>query len=547
MKQWKHILLLTALVSPLTLLHAEEITLKITGKYLNLPVSQQTERGGMQFILRGDVERSFVIRLAEIPEYWVFCDMSGFTGETLVIRYDGDAGGLRQIYQSDTIHEDVPIYCETNRPQFHFTARRGWINDPNGLVYYEGEYHLFYQHNPYEREWGNMHWGHAVSRDLVHWEELPVALYPDTLGTVFSGSAVIDTGNTSGFGRNAMVAVYTADGPAGQVQCVAYSLDRGRTWTKYGGNPVINSGKTWQTRDTRDPRVFRHKASGRWVMALNERDGHSIYTSSDLRNWTYRSHISGFWECPDLFDLPVDGNPADTRWVMYGASGTYLIGDFDGETFTPLQGKRRYTAGAMYAAQTFNHTPDGRRIQIGWGRIQQPGMPFNMMMLLPTELTLRTTPDGLQLFSCPVKEVDSLQEKGQRKQSLTLDEANEWLKTCSGTECLRIKTTLRLSHATSAGLKLSGQDIIDYDMNFNRINGYFYAPPAVEKMELTADILIDRTSIEVFVDEGAFSYAMERTARDQSGFHFWGSHPVEVINLEIYPVKSIWKSNNMAR
>lgn len=522
----------------------DSLSLTVTKKYLNLPVSQQVERGDMQLILNGKTGCTFTIRLAANPEYWVFCDISSFMGQPLILRYSGDAGGLHKIYQDDTIHGQSGLYRERHRPQFHFTTRRGWNNDPNGLVYYDGEYHLFYQHNPYEREWENMHWGHAVSRDLVHWEELTVALYPDTLGAMFSGSAVVDFDNTSGFGtagQPPMIAVYTAASPAGQVQCLAYSLDKGRTWTKYGGNPVIDSGSAWNTHDTRDPKVFRHAASGRWVMVLNERDGHSIYTSPNLRQWTYRSHVTGFWECPDLFELPVDNNFADARWVLYGASASYMIGAFDGNTFTPQQGKYYYTAGALYAAQTFNDTPDGRRIQIGWGRIQQPGMPFNMMMLLPTELTLRTTPNGIRLFSYPVKEVDNLQEKGIQGRSLSVEAANELLKSCRNTGSLRIKTTFQLSHATSAGLRLDGQDMVHYNLNFNRLNGNFYSPPERTGTALTADILIDRTSIEVFIDGGAFSYAMERTPFDTTGFCFWSDHSMEVKNLEVYPMKSIWK------
>jgi fructan beta-fructosidase len=535
---------LLAFAGPCTGLQAAEVTLKINKKYLNLPVSQQVERGHMQFLLDGKAERTFVIRLSANPEYWVFCDMTSFAGKTLTIHYDGDAGGLAKIYQDDVIEGQNDLYHETHRPQFHFTTRRGWNNDPNGLVYYDGEYHLFYQHNPYEREWENMHWGHAVSRDLIHWEELPVALFPDTLGMMFSGSAVMDFTNTSGFGRDGrppMVAVYTAASPAGQVQCIAYSLDKGRTWTKYSGNPVVNSGPQWRTHDTRDPKVFWHVASAQWIMALNERDGHSIYTSPNLRQWTYRSHVTGFWECPDLFELPVDDNPADTRWVMYGASAAYMIGAFNGYTFTPQQGKYYYTSGALYAAQTINNTPDGRRIQIGWGRIRQPGMSFNMMMLLPTELTLRSTPNGLRLFSYPVKEIDNLQEKGVQAHSLSIEEANELLKPYRDAGSLRIKATIKLSHATSAGLKSGNQDIINYDLNFNRINDNFYTPLDMTSTELTADILIDRTSIEVFIDNGAFSYAMEWNPQDASGFRFWGNNPVEVNNLEIYPMKSIWE------
>ena len=290
-----------------TAIQADEITLKITQRYLNLPVSHQTDRKKMSFTIDGKEERSFVIRLASgKPDYWVFCDMDAYKGKKLTISYDGE--GLQQIYQDSQIAGQDSMYHEKSRPQLHYSQRRGWNNDPNGMVWYDGEYHLFYQHNPYEREWENMHWGHAVSRDLIHWEELNEALYPDHNGTAFSGSAVVDYENTSGFGSKdnpAMVAIYTG-ASAKQVQCIAYSLDKGRTWTKYEKNPVIDSGKLWNTVDTRDPKVFWYGPNKEWVMILNERDGHSIYTSADLKEWKYESHVTGFWECPELFELPVD-------------------------------------------------------------------------------------------------------------------------------------------------------------------------------------------------------------------------------------------------
>ncbi|MDR3260948.1 MAG: glycoside hydrolase family 32 protein, partial [Tannerella sp.] len=238
---------------------AGDLQVRITKRYLNLPVSHKVERQVMTFEVGGRVERSFRIRLAAQGEadYWVFCDVSALKGKTLKISYPADDSALKRIYQDDFIAGRDSLYRETNRPQIHFTSRRGWNNDPNGLLFYEGEYHLFYQHNPYEREWENMHWGHAVSRDLIHWEELPVALFPDENGTMFSGSAVIDYENTAGFskkdGTPAMVAIFTADSREKQVQCIAYSLDKGRTWTKYAGNPVIDSGAEWQSHDTRDP------------------------------------------------------------------------------------------------------------------------------------------------------------------------------------------------------------------------------------------------------------------------------------------------------
>ncbi|MVM35051.1 DUF4980 domain-containing protein [Spirosoma sp. HMF4905] len=530
------------------LLYAQPLSITITKRYLNLPISQTQKREAMQFMVNDKQERSFKIRLAAgEPDYWVFCDMSALQGKTITIRYDGDQAGLTKIYQADKIAGQDSLYREKNRPQYHFSTRRGWINDPNGMIYYAGEYHLFYQHNPYEREWENMSWGHAVSRDMIHWEELPTALSPDSLGTMFSGSTVIDYTNTAGFNQGntpAMIAFYTVDNPEKQIQCMAYSLDKGRTWTKYAKNPLIDSKAKWNSKDTRDPRVFWYTPGKHWVMVLNERDGHSIYTSKNMKEWKFESHVTGFWECPDLFELPIDGDTKKTKWVMYGASATYMIGSFDGKTFTPESGKHYYVTGTIYAAQTFTNMPqtDPRRIQIGWGRVPQPGMPFNHMMLLPTELKLHTTKNGLRLTSVPVKETEQLFEKVQQAASLSAADANEKVKSFNQLDQFRVRTTLKLSHATSAGLSLFGQRLLDYDMNGNRVNGVFYSPENMTSMEITADIYVDRTSIEVFIDGGAYSYSLERkpVAGNTEGLRFWGT-PSEVKNLEVYTAKSIWK------
>lgn len=547
MKQIPKIIILLALSFICVSVFSQERTIKITKRYLNIPVSHNEERAKMYFEIDGKSETPVVIRLAaDKPDYWVFRDVSAFKGKTLKLNYEGNSAGLEKIYQADDIEGEDEMYKENNRPQFHFTTKRGWINDPNGLIYYDGEYHLFYQHNPYERDWENMHWGHAVSTDLVHWKELPDALYPDQLGTMFSGSAVIDYDNTAGYnkGKNpAMIAFYTAASPDRQMQCLAYSNDKGRTFNKYGKNPLIDSKEKWNSVDTRDPKVFWYAPSGHWVMVLNERDGHSIYTSGDLKNWKYESHVTGFWECPELFELPVDGNKNNTKWVMYGASGTYMLGDFDGKVFTPESGKYYFTTGTIYAAQTFNNIPsdDGRRIQIGWCRISHPEMPFNGMMSLPTELTLKNTKDGIRLFSRPVKEVEQLFTLENHWNALSSDEANNEMKKYYSAGLLRIETTIKLSHATSAGFNLFGQRIIDYDMNSNLINGVFYSPEDMTSMELTAYIYIDRTSVEVFIDGGKYSYSMERRPdeNNKEGFHFWGNN-ISVKDLKIYSVKSIW-------
>ena len=546
MKTTKILTCTNLLLASCFLMQAGELKIKIDKKYLNLPVSHQVERAPMTLRADGMEDYSFQIRLAQSqPDYWVFCDMSRYQGKELRISYPGDNARLELIYQADEIAGQDSLYRESNRPQVHYTQRRGWNNDPNGLLYYDGEYHLFYQHNPYEREWENMHWGHAVSRDLIHWTELQEALYPDEHGTMFSGSAVIDYKNTSGFGKEGvppMVAIYTAASSDRQVQCIAYSLDKGRTWTKYAENPVIDSKDKWNSVDTRDPKVFWFEPIKKWVMALNERDGHSIYHSDDLKHWDYQSHITGFWECPELFELPVDGNPDNKKWVMYGASGTYMIGEFDGYKFTPEAGKYYYTNGSIYAAQTYTNIPesDGRRIQIGWGRIAHPGMPFNGCMLIPTSLSLKTTSEGIRLFSTPIKEFDQLQTNVYKGSNLTGEKASEALQPYNSNATLRIKATLKLSHATSAGLSLDGQNLLDYDMNGNRVNGVFYSPDDMTSMEISVDMIIDKTLIEAYIDNGAYSYSMERKATNQEGFRFWGNN-IEVKNLEIYTLKSIWK------
>ena len=541
----------------LCFVQAAELSLKVRCRYLNLPVSHEVERSRLTFRAKGVDDLNVVARLSANPEYWVFKDISAYRGKTLTITFDGPEDALMQVYQSDSIRDAASIYRERNRPQFHFTTKRGWINDPNGCIWHDGQYHLYYQHNPFEREWENMTWGHATSPDLLHWTEQPPVLFPDTLGTMFSGSAVFDKDNTSGFGTKKnppLVYAYTADRSEKEVQCIAYSLDGGMTLRKYKGNPVIDSHDKWQTRDTRDPRVFWYEPGGHWVLVLNERNGHSIYTSANLKEWTYQSHVNGFWECPDLFPLPVDGNADDVRWVMYGASNTYMIGRFDGKVFTPESGKHRFSTGAIYAAQTFNDVPDGRRIQIGWANIDHRGMPFRGQMLLPTELTLRSTKDGVRLVSKPIKEVETLlrplynSESGLQKQeaNVALNKALPQRGSGEGANCLHLRATLNLTYATSAGLKFDGQTLVDYDLNRNTLNGQFYSPQDPTSLSLTMDIYIDRTSIEVFIDDGLYSYSMERRraigAAQKSipkGFEFWGSD-ISVSDIRLDAVESCW-------
>ena len=516
-------------------------------RYLLLPVEEVMPDVRVSMIVNNKEVKAADVRLAvNRVDYFVPLDLSGYTGKNVLLKF--------KLGSNDPVRGKLSAVCckemkladtfdtgnrEKFRPTYHFSPLYGWMNDPNGMVYKDGEYHLFYQYNPYGSKWGNMSWGHAISKDLVNWQHLPVAIAPDALGTIFSGSAVVDTDNTAGFGAGAIIAIYTQNSDR-QVQSIAYSTDNGRTFTCYENNPVLTS----DARDFRDPKVFWHKPSGKWVMVLNERDGHSIYNSDSLKDWTFESHITGFWECPELFELPVDGNKDNTKWVMYGASGTYMLGVFDGKKFTPESGKYYYSTGSIYAAQTFTNIPesDGRRIQIGWGRISHPGMPFNGMMLFPTELSLRTTKDGIRLFSKPIDELDRLQTSVGKWRALTADKADELLRQYKDASTLRIRTILKLSHATNAGLNLFGQSLLDYDMNYNRINGVFYSPEDMTSMEIAADIILDKTSIEVYIDDGAYSYSMERRPdlKNREGFHFFGNN-IEVKEMEVYTFRSIWE------
>ena len=314
----------------------------------------------------------------------------------------------------------TPFYAEPSRPQFHFTAKKGWLNDPNGLVYFGGQYHLFFQHNPYGTEWGNMTWGHAVSKDLVHWKQLDDAIEPDKLGTIFSGSAVVDEANTSGFGTNGqppLVCIYTAAGGTSKAstgqrftQCLAYSLD-GVTFTKFSGNPVLPH----QIVNNRDPKVIWYAPAKRWVMALYL-DGHKygFFGSADLKTWSKLSEIEvpGAAECPDFFEIPLDGDATHTKWVFWTAPGLYRVGTFDGTTFAPETPPIRSNWGntdTSYAAQTFFNDPKGRRVQIAWLQGSNFTDTFwNQQLGIPIELTLHSTPDGPRLYFTPVEELRTL-------------------------------------------------------------------------------------------------------------------------------------------
>ncbi|HUP99864.1 MAG TPA: glycoside hydrolase family 32 protein [Aeromicrobium sp.] len=435
-----------------------------------------------------------------------------------------------------------PAYHEPLRPQFHFTPARYFMNDPNGLVFYKGEYHLFYQHNPLGEQWGHMSWGHAVSPDLL--QHLPVALHEADGVMIFSGSVVVDWHNTSGFckatgaDRSCLVAAYTGHGHGKQTQNLAYSNDRGRTWTKYAKNPVLDPG----LKDFRDPKAFWHEPTRRWIMVTVLPDQHKVrlFASADLKAWTPLSDFGpagatgGVWECPDLFELPIEGEPGRTRWVLDvdinpggiagGSAGQYFIGTFDGTRFVVDERAERtrwadYGAD-FYASLSFSDLPatDGRRIWMGWTSNwlytnDEPSVTWRGAQSIPRTLTLRRGRDGLRLVQAPVAEIEHLRTAPAPT-------------VITGTTVLpgsaEIQLDVKPGAWTEAGIRLSndaGEEVIVgvtreplevfVDRRRSRRTpfhasyaGRHAGPVTWRDGRLTLRVLFDRSVIEVFAGDG---------------------------------------------
>jgi fructan beta-fructosidase len=504
----------------------------------------------MRMLVEDRVVREFEIELAErTPDFWVFMDLTPFAGKKAVIEVEGlgrGSQGLEQIEQADEIRGAENLYRETLRPLFHFTSRRGWNNDSNGLVFHKGLWHLYYQHNPYGVQWGNMHWGHALSEDLVHWREMPIAIYPQRFDDwVFSGSAVVDVNDTSGFGKGGEPAIVVAYTSTGRGECIAYSNDGGRTFAEFEGNPVVRHAG-------RDPKVIWYGPGRHWVMALyHEVDGKrtiAFYTSGDLKTWEFASLIEGFYECPEIFELPVEGTVDQRRWVLHAADGDYLIGTFDGRVFTPDGGpgaaKQQFSYGnCFYASQTYNNVPpeDGRRVQIAWGRVEIPGMPFNQMMLFPVELTLRPVGQGVRMFAKPVREIERLHEKSCDWKQIQVSPGSDPVGEIEG-ELLHVKATLRPAGATRCGVVVRGTEVA-YDPAARKLTCLDKtAPLSPIDGTIRLELLVDRTSIEIFANDGEvyMPMGMILSENNKSIRILAEDGPVKVESLEIHHLNSAW-------
>ena len=520
-------------------------------RYLLLPVEEVIPDVRVSMIVNNKEVNVTDVRLAvNRVDYFVPLDLSDYAGKNILLKFklgsnDPIRGKLsavccKEMKLSDTFDTGNR---EKFRPTYHFSPLYGWMNDPNGMVYKDGEYHLFYQHNPYGSKWGNMHWGHAISKDLINWEHRPDAITPDALGTIFSGSAVVDTDNTAGFGAGAIVAIYTQNSDR-QVQSIAYSTDNGRSFTKYENNPVLTS----DARDFRDPKVFWHKETQRWIMLLAVGQEMQIFSSSNLKDWAFESSFGegqgahgGVWECPDLFELPVDGTN-EKKWVLlcnlnpggpFGGSATqYFVGTFNGKEFvneSPSQTKWMDWGKDHYAAVTWSDAPDNRRIAIAWMSNWQyandvPTSQYRSPNSVPRDLSLFTVDGETYLQSAPSPELLKLRDIS-KKRSFKVNGTRTIKDMIAGNEgAYEIELTIENQHADVIGFRLyndKGEEVdMQYDMKEKKFSmdrrksgevGFNENFPMLTwttiesgKDELKLRLFVDKSSVEAFGDGGRF-------------------------------------------
>ncbi|HLK63856.1 MAG TPA: glycoside hydrolase family 32 protein [Bryobacteraceae bacterium] len=483
-------------------------------------------------------------------------------------------------------------YDQPYRPQFHFSPLQNWTNDPNGLVYFDGEYHLFYQYNPFGDVWGHMSWGHAVSRDLMRWQELPVALREENGIMIFTGSTVLDTHNSSGFcsgGKPCMVAIYTGHTPpappraALQTQNLAYSNDHGRTWTKYSGNPVLDLHLS----DFRDPHVFWSDQAKRWVMAVALPNDHKVllYGSPDLKAWERLSEFGpagatgGQWECPTLTEVPVEGSPRQTRWVLkvglnpgglQGGSGEqYFVGDFDGMRFTndnPSTTTLWTDYGKdCYCALTFNGMARSEvPVMIGWMNNWQyaakvPTQPWRGQMTIPRRLQLRKLPEGLRLVQAPAETIQTLRGAHFSWRGTSIADLNRALTGKIRGNSFELRSTVSGASAEVGWRLLDGDGkfttvgyadgklfvdrtksgVTDFSNDFPARTS---APLALGDAPLQLTILVDRSTIEVFAMDGAVAMtSLVYPPASAKGVEFYAAGKTGRITLEGWELKSAWK------
>ena len=430
------------------------VSIESPTRYLLLPIQEEKQQAQVLLVTGHDTDTWMDVRLARngVDYYVPFALGEGNTATVKILGLAKDALALNLLKLSDTFNTANTDYY---RPSYHFTPAYGWMNDPNGMVYKDGEYHLYYQYNPYGSKWGNMHWGHAVSRDLIHWQHLDPAIARDTLGHIFSGSSVVDIHNTAGYGKNAIIALYTsASDKNGQIQCMSYSTDNGRTFSKYESNPVLTPFDG--LRDFRDPKVFWYEKGKCWYMIVSADKETRFYKSKNLKKWEYVSAFGNGmgqqpcqYECPDFFQLPVNGDPNNMKWVMimninpgclFGGSATeYFVGDFDGKKFTCAdahEAKWMDYGKDHYATVTFSNTGN-RVLAMTWMSNWQYAdlTPFKQNRGangLPRELKLFELDNKYYIQEGVAPEVMALRKETKELGNLTIEKEKDLAGIASG-------------------------------------------------------------------------------------------------------------------
>ncbi len=448
-------------------------------------------------------------------------------------------------------------YREQYRGQFHFSSKAGWMNDINGPIYVDGTYHMFYQHYPYGLQWNTMHWGHATSPDLVHWAQQAIKIDPHVHpGDCWSGSAVLDVNNTAGFktGTNDVIcALYTATDSG---TCLVYSNDNAETFQNYSGNPLKQDG-----RETRDPKVFRHTPTQKWVYAIYHRDGqpHGVefYSSTNLKNWTYESkwYADGFYECPDMYELAIDDDPGNRKWVLQDAEGEYWIGDFDGRQFTTTWGPYKMDQSPkFYAAQVYSNMPDNRIVQMAWIReYNWQGLPIESDTIwrceasFPCELKLKTFSEGVRITRSPIAEIRNLYEWTQSwdNVSITSNASSNPLSAIQSQEYEIIaEFDLNGASATEFGLKLhtrsdgQAQHTITYNKNNLTLNGYSMAPI---NNRVAIHVLVDWGQLEIFGNGGKYSFTDSvGWNNNENGMAVWADGNITLAFLQFNELGRCW-------
>ncbi|MGL4593471.1 MAG: glycoside hydrolase family 32 protein, partial [Thermoguttaceae bacterium] len=536
------------------------LVIEPTASFLHLPVTMTAPKIWVRVEVDGQWEQEFEINLTESgePDFYANLDCDRWRGKNVKLtgeKVNEFAAGFDLIKQTDKMAQEETVYSERFRPQFHFSPRTGWTNDPNGLVFFDDKWHLFFQHNPFGTQWGNMTWGHATSPDLFHWTEFKDAIHPDKLGTIFSGSGIVDWKNTSGFQKGEtppIVLIYTYEGGCARFgaktsQGIAYSTDGGKTFTKYEGNPVIPH----IIGGNRDPKVFWHEPSNQWIMTLYmDKEDYSLFGSKNLKEWEKLCDIEklGCTECPDMFELPVDGDASKKKWVFWGGNGNYLIGAFDGKTFTPETPPllSKY-GGNDYAAQSYSDVPDGRRIQFSWmSGGQYPGMSFNQQFSVPRQLTLRTTPHGVRLFMEPVAELKSLREKENIVQNVPMPNGKDVVVPCPGTQ-FDAELLVDLETAQKIVIHVAESRIEYIRSEAKIVLDGIAAPLTLADGKLKLRLIVDRTSIELFAQDGEVQIAkcfVPKFNLEYKGLLLQSeSGNAQLIDAKTWQLKSVWKNN----